>query len=93
MRGSGKVILVTGEILSRVIGREVRLAPRAGGGPSGDEMKAMQAFFDGKACAADIPAPRKIYPGLHTFDGWLRETGWEHLPVLPLPAAGAWGRS
>jgi uncharacterized protein YbjT (DUF2867 family) len=82
------------ETLSRVIGREVRPTPRAaGGGPSGDEMKAMQAFFNGKAYDADIPALRKVYPGLHTFEGWLRETGWEHLPVLPMPAPGAWGRS
>jgi uncharacterized protein YbjT (DUF2867 family) len=78
------------ETLSRVIGREVKLTPRAGGGgPSGDEMKAMQAFFNGKAYDADIPALRKLYPGLHTFEGWLRKTGWENLPVLPLPAPGA----
>ena len=40
----------------------------------------------------DIPGLRKAYPGLHTFEGWLRETGWEGLPVLPMPAPGGWGR-
>jgi uncharacterized protein YbjT (DUF2867 family) len=81
------------EALSRVIGREVKIAPRQGGGPSNDEMKAMREFFSGKAYDADIPALRKVHPGLHTFEGWLKETGWERLPVLPLPAQAGWGRS
>jgi uncharacterized protein YbjT (DUF2867 family) len=83
----------TAATLAKVIGREVRLTPRQGGGPPNDEMKAMREFFNGKAYDADIPALRKAYPGLHTFEGWLRETGWENLPVLPMPAPGTWGRS
>jgi uncharacterized protein YbjT (DUF2867 family) len=77
--------------LSRVTGREVKLAQRAVDGQRSEEMKAMREFFNGKAYDADIPALRKLYPALHTFEGWLRETGWEHLPVLPLPAPGGWG--
>ncbi len=78
--------------LSRVIGREVAMAPQDRRGPPEDEMKAMREFFNGKGYEADIPALRKVYPGLHTFEAWLRETGWEGMPVLPMPAPGAWGR-
>jgi uncharacterized protein YbjT (DUF2867 family) len=83
----------TAATLARVIGREVRLTPREGGGPPNEEMKAMREFFNGKAYDADIPALRRLYPGLHTFEGWLRETGWENLPVLPIPAQAGWGRT
>jgi len=78
--------------LSRVIGRPVTLAAGERRGPSEDEMKAMREFFNGEAYNADISALRKLYPGLRTFESWLRETGWEKLPVLPLPAPGSWGR-
>jgi len=54
-------------------------------------VKAMRDFFNGEAYSADIPALRRLLPGLHTFEAWLRETGWERLPVLPLPAPGSWG--
>jgi len=79
--------------LSRVIGRPVTLGTGERKGPSDDEMKAMRDFFNGPAYNADIPALRKLYPGLHTFESWLRGSGWENLPVLPMPAPGGWGRS
>ncbi len=79
--------------LARVIGRPVTLAaPQERRGPSAEEMTAMRNFFNGTAYVADIPSLRKLYPGLHTFEAWLRETGWEGLPVLPMPAPGGWGR-
>jgi uncharacterized protein YbjT (DUF2867 family) len=78
--------------LSKVIGREVRLTQREANGRQAEEMKAMTDFFNGKGYDADIPRLRRLYPGLRTFEGWLRETGWERLPVLPMPAPGAWGR-
>jgi len=78
--------------LSRVIGREVKLVPpQARGRMDPAEMKAMTGFFNGKGYDADIPALRRRYPGLHTFETWLRETGWAGLPVLPMPAPGSWG--
>jgi hypothetical protein len=39
---------------------------------------------------ADIPALRKLYPDLHTFEQWLHLTGWINLPVLPMPANTGW---
>jgi uncharacterized protein YbjT (DUF2867 family) len=78
--------------LSKVIGREVKLTQRDMDGQRAEEMRAMREFFNGKAYDADIRALRTLYPALHTFEGWLRETGWEHLPVLPMPAAAGWGR-
>ncbi len=77
--------------LSRVIGREVKLGQRPTAAGQAEEMKAMLKFFNGTAYNADIAALRKLYPGLHTFEGWLRETGWEKLPVLEVPASGGWG--
>jgi uncharacterized protein YbjT (DUF2867 family) len=84
------------ETFSRVIGRPVELA-----GPQTSEVQtpspeqiAMFQFFSGKAYDADIAGLRKIYPGLRKFETYLRETGWENLPVLPLPAvANTWGVS
>jgi uncharacterized protein YbjT (DUF2867 family) len=76
--------------LSRVIGREVKLAQRDTSGQQAEEMKAMRGFFNGKAYDADIAGLRTLYPGLHTFEAWLRETGWKNLPVLPVPASSTW---
>jgi uncharacterized protein YbjT (DUF2867 family) len=78
--------------LSRMIGREVKLIQRQADGRQAEEMKAMREFFNGRAYDADIAGLRKALPGLRSFEGWLRETGWEHLPVLPMPAPGARGR-
>lgn len=48
-------------------------------------MVAAIRFFDGEAYTADIAAVRKIHPGLRTLEQYLRETGWEDLPMLPMP--------
>ena len=77
--------------LSKVTGREVKLTQPATEGQQAEEMKAMREFFNGKAYDGDIQGLRKLYPALHTFEGWLHETGWDHLPVMPMPAKGPWG--
>ena len=96
---AGKTIELSGDevtedaiaaALSRVIGRPVKLVQREPQGPQAEEMKSMRAFFNGPAYNADIPALRKRYPGLHTLDQWLEETGWKNLPVLPMPTGGRW---
>jgi len=76
--------------LSRAIGRPVKLVQREPQGRQAEEMKAMRAFFNGPAYSADIPALRRRYPGLHTLEQWLAETGWKNLPVLPMPTGGRW---
>lgn len=68
------------ETFSRVIGRPVKLArPVTGQGwMSEDEVKANFAFFNGEGYDADIPALRKIHPGLLTLEQYLRKNGWEN---------------
>jgi uncharacterized protein YbjT (DUF2867 family) len=82
------------ESLSRVIGRPVTLqAPQmpAGFTPTEEQM-AMGNFFRGKAYDADIAALRRRYPGMHTYEQYLRESGWNNLPVMEMPqSGGAWG--
>lgn len=58
-----------------------------------EEQMAMGAFFNGEGYTADIAALRRHYPGLRTLEQYLRETGWENLPVLPMPEPGSgnWG--
>ena len=80
------------ETFSKVIGRPVQLTPPSGGGwGSEEEMKAMFNFFNGEAYDADIPALRKLHPGLLTFEQYLRKTGWENLQPMPMPANSGWG--
>jgi hypothetical protein len=38
------------------------------------EMGDMMAWFNDQGYAADIPALRKLHPGLATFESWLRQT-------------------
>jgi uncharacterized protein YbjT (DUF2867 family) len=38
------------------------------------EMGDMMAWFNDHGYAADIPALRKLHPGLLTFESWLRKT-------------------
>lgn len=68
------------ETFSRVIGRPVKLArPVTGQGwMSEDEVKANFAFFNGEGYDADIPALRRIHPGLLTLEQYLRKNGWEN---------------
>jgi hypothetical protein len=53
-------------------------------------MTAMFNFFNGEAYGADIPALRKIHPGLLTLDQWLRKNGWENAEPIPMPEQGNW---
>ena len=84
----------TAEVFSKVIGRPVKLsAPSGGGGRRTDEeMAAMFKFFSGEAYTADIPALRKIHPGLLTFEAYLRKNGWENAQPIPMPDNAGWTR-
>jgi uncharacterized protein YbjT (DUF2867 family) len=85
----------TAAIFTKVIGRPVKLtAPSGAGGgrASEEEMKAMFNFFNGEGYDADIPALRKIHPGLLTFEQYLRKNGWENAQPIPIPENAGWGR-
>ncbi len=79
------------ETFAKVIGRPVKLAPPTPGQSwmSEDEAKAMFNFFNGEGYDADIPALRKLYPGLLTLEQWLRKTGWENAQPVPMQEQGA----
>jgi uncharacterized protein YbjT (DUF2867 family) len=98
----GKTIELAGDALTeskiadtfaKVIGRPVTLTLPVGGGSrrSEEEMKAMFNFFNGKAYDADIPALRKIHPGLLTLEQYLRRNGWENQRPIPIPQNEGWG--
>jgi hypothetical protein len=73
------------EAFSRVVGHPVQVtAPEEKAGASPEQV-AMQRFFKAKGYDADIAALRRIYPGLHTFEQWLRQNGWENAQPEPLP--------
>jgi len=46
---------------------------------------AMVIFFETTGFHADIAALKKRFPGLRTFDDWLKENGWEK-KIIPLPS-------
>jgi uncharacterized protein YbjT (DUF2867 family) len=81
------------ETFAKVIGRPVKpTRPQPGeawGDP--DEMAAMFNFFNGEAYDADIPALRKLRPGLLTFEQYLRKNGWENAEPIPMPEQNGWG--
>ena len=82
------------ETFSRVIGRPVKLEPARtmDGYDPNEEQIAGTRFFDWEAYTADIAAVRKMYPGLRKLEQYLREAGWEDLPVLPMPEGdNPWG--
>jgi len=81
------------DIFARVIGRPVKLVePQNSGAAPSEEMLAMFNFFNGEGYDADIPALRKIYPGLHTLEQFLRRNGWENAQPVPIPEkSGTWG--
>jgi uncharacterized protein YbjT (DUF2867 family) len=81
------------ETFARVIGRPVTLTPPTGGwgNASEEEMKAAYNFFNGKAYDADIPALRRLHPGLLTFEQYLRKNGWENAEPIPMPEKSGWG--
>jgi uncharacterized protein YbjT (DUF2867 family) len=80
------------ETFTKVIGRPVKLSLPTGEGSWGDqeEMTAMFNFFNGEAYDADIPALRKLHPGLLTLEQWLRKNGWENAEPVPMPEKGSW---
>ena len=80
------------QTFAKVVGRPVTLTPPTGdaGRRSEEEMTAMINFFNGEAYDADIPALRKLHPGLLTLEAYLRKNGWEN--AEPIPAGqNAWG--
>ena len=84
----------TAQIFSKVIGRPITLAV-PGAGPrrrTDDEMKAMFDFFNGEGYTADIPALRKLHPGLLLLEQYLRKNGWENAQPVPASANSGWSR-
>lgn len=81
------------ETFSRVIGRPVKLVPPSGGwdNASEEEMQAAYNFFNGEAYTADIPALRRLHPGLLTLEQYLRRNGWENAEPIPMPEKNGWG--
>ena len=97
----GKTIELSGDALTetefadtftKVIGRPVTLVMPTGGAgwANEEEMAAMFNFFNGEAYDADIPALRKLHPGLLTFEQWLRKNGWENAEPMAL-TENRWG--
>ncbi len=79
------------ETFTKVIGRPVRLGEPGGiGAAAGEELAAMLNFFNGEAYVADIPALRKLHPGLHTLEQYLRKNGWENAEPIPMTEKGGW---
>jgi len=74
------------QTFSKVIGRPVALKTADGDGPPpNEEMVAVVRFFNGEAYTADIPALRRVHPGLLTLEQYLRKSGWEKAEPMPLP--------
>jgi len=99
----GKTIELAGDELTeaqiadtftKVIGRPVTLTMPSGEGGrrSEEEMIAMFNFFNGEGYSADIPALRKLHPGLLTLEQYLRKNGWENAEPIPMPENTEWGR-
>jgi uncharacterized protein YbjT (DUF2867 family) len=78
------------EVFTKVIGRPVKLGPPAPGSfrRSDEEMRAMFEFFNGEGYTADVPALRKLHPGLLSLEAYLRKNGWENQAPIPLPELG-----
>ena len=79
--------------IAKVLGRPVAVVPpQPNNNLPADEMQAMARFFSGKSYDADIPALRRLHPGLLTLEQWLRKTGWENAqPEAGPEGQGAWG--
>lgn len=80
-------------MFSKVIGRPVQLVPPSGGWDNAteEEMQAAYNFFNGEAYTADIPALRRLHPGLLTLEQYLRKNGWENQQPIPIPEYQEWG--
>lgn len=81
------------ETFSKVVGRTVNLVSPSGNGrrASDEEMIAAFNFFNDEGYDADIPALRKLHPGLLTFEQYLRKNGWENQQPIPIPENAGWG--
>ena len=82
------------DTFTKVIGRPVSLnlpTPAEGRQPD-EEMIAMFNFFNGQGYDADIPALRKLHPGLINLEGYLRKNGWENAEPIPMSQDRRWGR-
>ena len=78
-------------MFTKVIGRPVNVVPARQDQAPSEEMVATRNFFNGEGYTADIPALRKVYPGLLTFEQYLRRNGWENAEPVPLPTTQGWG--
>ena len=81
------------DTFTKVIGRPVslNLPTRAQGRQPDEEMIAMFNFFNGQGYDADIPALRKLHPGLLSLEQYLRKNGWENAEPIPIPENSTWG--
>jgi len=82
------------DTFTKVIGRTVtlNLPTREGGRQPDEEMIAMFNFFNGQGYDADIPALRKLHPGLLNLEQYLRKNGWENQQPIPIPENSGWGQ-
>ena len=82
------------DTFTKVIGRPVTLnlpSHEVGRQPD-EEMIAMFNFFNGQGYDADIPALRKLHPGLLNLEQYLRKNGWENQQPIPIPENSGWGQ-
>jgi uncharacterized protein YbjT (DUF2867 family) len=82
------------DTFTKVIGRPVtlNLPTQEEGHQPEEEMIAMFNFFNGQGYDADIPALRKLHPGLLRLEEYLRKNGWENQQPIPIPENSGWGR-
>jgi uncharacterized protein YbjT (DUF2867 family) len=78
-------------MFTKVIGRRVNVVPARQDQAPSEEMVATINFFNGEGYTADIPALRKVYPGLLTLEQYLRRNGWENAEQVPLPTTQGQG--
>jgi uncharacterized protein YbjT (DUF2867 family) len=78
-------------MFTKAIGRPVNVVPARQDQAPSEEMVAMLNFFNGEGYTADIPALRKVYPGLLTLEQYLRRNGWENAEQVPLPTTQGQG--
>jgi hypothetical protein len=79
----------TAETFAKVIGRPISVTKAE---RRDEEEDAMAEFFNGEGYSADIPALRRLHPGLLTLEGYLRKNGWENQQPIPMPENRGWGR-
>lgn len=76
------------QVFSEVIGRPVAIGKAES---MDEEENAMIRFFNGEGYTANIPALRKLHPGLLRFEEYLRKNGWENQQPIPIPENAGWG--